>query len=70
MDGQAPAVEVIGLVAEQVESLRVHQGGHEIEGAVRIRENHEQRRFAVAQGVKLQFVRFHQVPELFYVKGG
>lgn len=70
MDGQAPAVEVIGLVAEQIEKLAIHEGGHKVKGAVRIREDHEQRRFAVAQGVKLQFVRFHQVPELFYIKGG
>lgn len=41
----------------------------EIKGAVRIRKNYKQRRFLVTQGVQLHFVRFHKVPEFFYVKG-
>ena len=36
MDGQPPAVEVIRLVTEQIEKLTIHEGGHEIESAVRI----------------------------------
>lgn len=36
MDGQPPTVEVIRLVAEQIEKLTIHEGGHEIESAVRI----------------------------------
>ena len=40
-----------------------------IEGAVRIREDDEQRRFAVAQGVQLQLVLRHEVPQLLDVKG-
>lgn len=35
-----------------------------------IGKDHEQGRFAVAQGVKLQFVRFHQIPELFDIEWG
>ena len=41
---------------------RIHEGGHEIESAVRIRKNHKQRRLLVAQGIQFQFVIFHQVP--------
>ena len=69
MDGQPPAVEIVGLVTEQIKKLAVHQSGYEIKGAVRIRKDHKQCRFFVAQGVQLQFVRFHKVPEFFYVKG-
>ena len=36
MDRQPSAVEVIRLVAEQIEKLTIHEGGHEIESAVRI----------------------------------
>ena len=36
MDGQSPTVEVIRLVAEQIEKLTIHEGGYEIESAVRI----------------------------------
>ena len=70
MDRQPPAVEVIRLIVEQIEKLTIHEGGHEIESAVRVGNDNEQRRFAVAQGVKLQFVRFHQIPELFDIERG
>ncbi len=36
MDRQPAAVEVIRLVAEQIEKLTIHHGDHEIESAVRI----------------------------------
>ena len=36
---------------------------YEIKSAVRIREDDEQRRFAVAQGVQLQLVLRHEVPQ-------
>ena len=48
MDRQPPTVEVIRLVAEQIEKLTIHEGGHEIESAVRIRKDHKQRRLLVA----------------------
>ena len=69
MDRQAAAVEVVRLVAQKVEKLGVHERRHKIEGAVRIREDDEQRRFAVAQGVQLQLVLRHEVPQLLDVKG-
>ena len=69
MDRQPPAVEVIRLVAEQIEKLTIHEGSHEIEGAVRIRKNHKQRRLLVAQGIQFQFVILHQVPQLLDIEG-
>ena len=69
MDGQPPTVEVIRLVAEQIEKLTIHEGGHEIESAVRIRKDHKQRRLLVAQGIQFQFVIFHQVPQLLDIEG-
>ncbi len=64
------AEEVIRLVAEQIEKLTIHEGGHEIESAVRIRKDHKQCRLLVAQGIKFQFVICHQVPELFDIEKG
>ena len=69
MDGQPPAVEVIRLVAEQIKKLTIHEGGHKIEGAVRIGEDHKQRCLLVAQGIQFQFVIRHQVPQLLDIEG-
>lgn len=69
MDGQPPAVEVIRLVAEQIEKLTIHEGGHKIESAVRIRKDHKQRRLLVAQGIQFQFVILQQVPQLLDIEG-
>ena len=69
MDRQAAAVEVIRLVAQEVEKLGVHECRHKIKSAVRIREDDKQRRFPVAQGVQLQLVLRHEVPQLLDVKG-
>ena len=69
MDRQAAPVEVVRLVAQEVEKLGIHERRHEIKSAVRIREDDEQRRFAVAQGIQLQFVLHHEVPQFLDVKG-
>lgn len=69
MDGQPASVEVVRLVTQQVEKLGVHEGGHEIEGAVRVRQDDEQGRWPVAQGVQLQLVTGHEVPQLLDVEG-
>ena len=45
MDRQAAAVEVVRLVAQQVEKLGVHERRHKIEGAVRVGDNDEQADF-------------------------
>ena len=69
MDRQAAAVEVVRLITQEVKKLGVHERRHKIEGRVRVRQNHEQRRFSVAQGVQLQLVLRHEVPQLRDVKG-
>lgn len=69
MDGQAFAVKVVRLVAQEVGKLGVHEGRHEIEGTVRVRKDGEQRRFPVAQGAQLQLVFCHRVPQLLDVEG-
>ena len=68
MDRQAAAVEVVRLVAQKVEKLGVHERRHEIKSAVRIREDDKQCQFAVAQGIQLQLVLRHEVPQLRDVK--
>ena len=68
--GQAPPViEIIRLVAEQVEKLALRHGDDKIEGGIGIAHNEEQRRFPVAHRVKLQFVLRHNVPQLLDIEG-
>ena len=69
MHGQAPAVHVIRLFAEQIEKLGVNHADEEIERAVRIAHDEEQRRLAVAQRVQLQFVIGQNLPKLRNVDG-
>ena len=69
MDGQPSAVLVIRLLAEQVEELGVDEGDQEVEGAVGVRHNEEQRRLTVSQRVQLQLVVGRDVPQFLDVKG-
>ena len=68
MDGQPSAVEVVRFIAKKIEKLTVHERGDEIEGAVGIADDNEQRRLAVAERVKLQFVGFHEFAQLFDIE--
>lgn len=43
---------------------------NEVEGGIRVAHNEEQRRFPVAQGVQLQFVVRHDLPQLRNIEGG
>ena len=70
MDRQPPVIEIVRLVAEQVEKLALQHGNDEIEGGIGIAHNEEQRRFPVAHRVKLQFVLRHNVPQLLDIEGG
>ena len=70
MDRQTPAVHIVGLFAEHIEKLRIAKGDQKIERVVRIAHNEEQRRFLVSQGIQLQFVVGHDLPQLANVKGG
>ena len=70
MDRQPPVIEIVRLVAEQVEKLALQHGYDEIEGGIRIAHNEEQRRFLVAHRVQLQFILRHNVPQLLDIEGG
>ena len=56
MHGQASAVHIVRLVAQEVEKLGITHGNQEIEAVVRIAHNEEQRRLLVAQRIEFQFV--------------
>lgn len=66
---QRPAV-LQGLVAQHVKHLRVDHSRDEIEGHVRVGYDAEQGRLAVPDLVQLQFIPFHQLPNLFDVERG
>ena len=68
MDGQPPAVFVIGPVTKQVDKLALYHCQNEIKGRVRVRHNQEQGCFFIPDGVKFQFVVLHQLPHLPDVK--
>ena len=59
MNGKPAAVQIISLITQEVEKLRVEDRHNKIERIVRIRNDNEQCRFVVAYGVKLHFVGFH-----------
>ena len=52
MHGQAPAVHVVRLIAQEVEKLGIAHGNQEIKAVVRITHNEEQRRLLVAQRIE------------------
>ena len=56
MDGQLSAVHIVCFIAEQIEKLGVNHADEEVEGAVRIAHDEEQRRFLIAQRVQLQLI--------------
>ena len=70
MDRQPPAVHIVGLLAEEVEQLGVYHGNQEVEGAVRVGHDEEQRCFPVAQGVQFQFIVGGDLPQFRDVEEG
>ena len=70
MDGQLSAVHIVCLVAEQIEKLGVDHRNQEVEGAVRVRHDEEQRRLLIAQRVQLQFIVHGEVTQFLDVEGG
>ena len=70
MDRQPPAVHIVGLLSEEVEQLGVYHGNQEVEGAVRVGHDEEQRCFSVAQGVQFQFIVGGDFPQFCDVEGG
>ena len=68
MHGQASAVHVVRLFAQEVEKLGVDHADKEVERAVRIAHDEEQRRLAVAQRIQLQLIIRRQFPKLRNIK--
>ena len=69
MDGQPPAVHVVGFLAQEIEQLGVAHGDQEVKAVIGIAHNEEQRRFLISDSIKLHFVIHHQVTQLLDVKG-
>ena len=59
-----------GLVAQDVEHLRIDHRRDEIERGVHVGNDAEQRRFTVANLVKLQIVAHHHVADFLDVERG
>lgn len=70
MNRQPPVIEIVRLVAKQVEKLTLQHSNDEIEGGIRIAHNEEQRHFPVTHCVQLQFILRHNVPKLLDIEGG
>ena len=69
MNGQPSSVLVICLFTQEIEKLGVDQGDQEVEGAVCVRHDEEQRRLPVSQRAQLQLVVGRDVPQFLDVKG-
>ena len=69
MDGKPPVVNIVRLVAEQVEHLGVHDSDNKVERIVGIADDDEQCRLLISEGIKLQLVVAHQLPQLCDVEG-
>ncbi len=70
MDRETASVYIVRLLAEQIEELHIGHTDEEIEGAVRIAHDQEQRCFLIPEGIQLQFVVGCQFPELLDIKDG
>ena len=70
MDRQPPAVHIVGLFAQQIEQLGVDHRNQEVEGAIGVAHNQEQRCFSVAQGVQFQLIVGGNFPQFCDVEGG
>ena len=69
MDGQPPAVHVVGLIAQQICELGLQNGNDKVKGRIGVAHNEEQSRFLISDSIKLHFVIHHQVTQLLDVKG-
>ena len=70
MDGQAPAVNVVGCLAQKVKELGVDHAYENVEGAVRVGHDEEQGGLAVSQRVQRQLVAARDLAQLGNVEGG
>ena len=70
MDGQAPAVNVVGCLTQKVKELGVDHAYEKVEGGIRVGHDEEQRGLAVSQRVQRQLVAGGHVAQLGDVEGG
>ena len=70
MDGQPPAVHIVGLIAQQLCELGLQNGNDKVKGRIGVAHNEEQRRFLISDSIKLHFVIRHQVTQkaMFYLQ--
>ena len=62
MDGQPPAVHIIGFLTQEIEQLGIAHGDQEVERIVRVAHDEKQRGLSIAQRVQLQLVICRQLP--------
>ena len=70
MHRQPAAMLIVRAFAQQVEQLAVAHGNQEVERAVRIAHNQEQRRFLFPEGVQCQLVRRGEIAQLCNIERG
>ncbi len=70
MDGQAPAVNVVGCLAQKVKELGVDHAYEKVEGGIRVGHDEEQRGLAVSQRAQRQLVAARDLTQLGDVEWG
>ena len=70
MNRQSPAIYVIRFLTQKIEKLGIAQRNQEIEGIVGVGHDDKQRRFPIAQGIKLKLVIGGQISQLLNIKRG
>ena len=68
MNREPAAIDIVRLLAKQVEELCIRHTDEEVESAVRIAHDQEQRCLLIPEGIQLQFVVGRQLPELLDIE--
>ena len=55
MNGKSAVVDIISLVAEQIEELRVHDSHDKVEGVIGIGDDDKESCFAISEGTVCYF---------------
>ena len=69
MNRQPATIDIICPVTKQIEELRVHDGNHKVERAVRIGNDNEQGSFSVSDHIKLKLIVTHDFAQFCNIKG-
>ena len=69
MDRKPSAVHIVCLLTQQIEKLRVDHADQEVERAVRVTHDQEQRRLPVSDSIQLQLIVSCDLPKLPDIKG-